>query len=320
MTFLIAITIMQDSMLLLLAGVVLAWFGGEMFVKGGVGLAHWARWPTAVIGVTVAAFGTSSPELMVAIRSAMEGVPNISLGDALGSNVVNIALVLAVVLSVAGLRTGEDGGLRRDWTMGMIIPVLMGVLLWDGWFSRMDALILLGAFVLWLAVVLRFALGHAAREEEIIRAQPRPSIIKTSFELAAGLGLLIGAAHLVVTGGKGVALALGWSNFIVGAVVVAAATSTPELATMIISRLRGHHDVGLGSILGSNIFNACFVAAIAALIQPYKVDIHEVLPSLGFGVVTMLLVFPPRSGFLDRRRGFVLLGLYAAYVTMILTK
>lgn len=300
----------------LVAGVVLAWFGGEMFVKGGVGLAEWARWPKAVVGVTVAAFGTSSPELMVAVNAALEGVPNISLGDVLGSNVANIALVLAVVLAASGMKA-EDRGVWRDWTVTLMVPIVLYGLLWDGWFSRLDALVLLTGFAVWLWVVIRHARAHARRQSS---AGKKEQPYKSGFFLLAGLGMLLIAAKFVVVGGKGVAEALGWSPFIVGAVVVAAATSTPELATTLVSRMRGHHDVGLGNILGSNIFNALCIAAVAALIQPYAVKLPEIGPSLAFGVLTVLLVLPGRAGVLRRWRGVVLLALYGGYLLLTLNQ
>lgn len=302
--------------LLLAAGILLAWFGGEMFVRGGVSLAQWARWPASVVGVTVAAFGTSSPELLVAVNAALDGLPQISLGDVLGSNVVNISLVLAVVLAASGMKVGKDG-LWRDWTCALLAPAGLYLALRDGWFSRLDACLLLAGFGAWLVAVVRHALAHA-------KAQPaherRVTPWKPGFLLLAGLGLLAAASHLVVTGGKGVAVALGWSPFIVGAVVVAAATSTPELATTLVARMRGHHDVGLGNILGSNVFNALFIASVAALIQPYGVSLPEIQPSLAFGVLTVLLIMPSRSGALRRWRGMLLLALYGAYVLLTLNQ
>ena len=299
---------------MLAVGVVLAWFGGEFFVRGGVGLARWLRWPSAVIGVTVAAFGTSSPELLVAIHAALDGVPEISLGDVLGSNVVNVALVLAIVLAMSGMKT-EDGGVRRDWFVSLLVPGVVYALLFDGWFSRLDAGIMMVCFFVWLIIVIRHARRHA-----LTRTEPgeHVSLPKTIFALVAGLALLIGAAQFVVHGGKGVATAMGWSPFVVGAVVVAAATSTPELATTLIARMRGHHDVGLGNILGSNIFNVFFIASVAALIQPYAVKVPEILPSLAFGIVTTVLILLGSGGVLGRWRGFVLLALYALYVGMTL--
>jgi cation:H+ antiporter len=309
-------SVMQNSLLMLVAGVVLAWFGGEFFVRGGVGLARWLRWPSAVIGVTVAAFGTSSPELLVAIHAALDGVPQISLGDVLGSNVVNVALVLAIVLAMSGMKA-EDGGVRRDWFISLLVPGVVYALLMDGWFSRFDAAIMMACFFAWLIIVIRHARRHAASAHEPTEAV---SPAKTIFATLFGLALLIGAAQFVVHGGKGVAEALGWSPFIVGAVVVAAATSTPELATTLIARARGHHDVGLGNILGSNIFNVFFIAAVAALIQPYPVNMPEILPSLAFGVVTTLLILPGRAGNLGRWRGFVLLLIYAAFIAITVTQ
>jgi cation:H+ antiporter len=303
---------MYTSLLLLLAGVVLAWFGGECFVRGGVGLARWLRWPSAVIGVTVAAFGTSSPELIVAIHAALEGVPEISLGDVLGSNVANVALVLALVLAVSGMKV-EDGGVWRDWFISLLVPGVVFVLLMDGWFSRLDATIMLLGFFGWLIIVIRHARRHAAAAQGT--AEPGlPS--KTLFTTLLGLGLLIFAAQFVVQGGKGIAQALGWSPFIVGAVVVAAATSTPELATTLIARVRGHHDVGLGNILGSNVFNVLFVAAVAAMIQPYAVKRPEILPSLAFGLISILLILPVRGGHLGRWRGFALLLVYGMFIAV----
>lgn len=309
---------MISSILLLLTGVILAGFGGAFFVDGAVGLARWARWPAAVIGVTVAAFGTSSPELMVAVGAAMDGVPAISLGDVLGSNVLNISLILGLVLSVAGMKA-EDGGVRRDWSWALAVPFILGAVLWDGWFSRVDALILMGVFTIWLTIVIRHARGHSARVIDI--EEPvggKISSMKAVIQATGGLILLVVAAQFVVYGGKGVATALGWSPFIVGAVVVSIATGTPEMATTIMSRWRGHHDVGLGNILGSNLFNALFIAALAALIHPYRVKLPELMPSLIFGAVTTLLILPGRGGSMGRWRGFVLLVMYALYVAMTL--
>lgn len=296
---------------MLLAGVVLAWFGGEFFVRGGVGLARWLRWPSAVVGVTVAAFGTSSPELLVAVHAALEGVPQISLGDVLGSNVVNVALVLAIVLALSGMKA-EDDGVRRDWLVGLLVPGVVYALLMDGWFSRLDAGIMLGLFGIWLVVVIRHARRHASGNASTEKAAPG----KTIGALLIGLTLLILAAQFVVHGGKGVAEALGWSPFVVGAVVVAAATSTPELATTLIARMRGHHDVGLGNILGSNIFNVLCIAAVAAMIKPYAVNLPEVLPSLVFGAVTMLLILPGKGGHLPRWRGLALLVVYTIFILL----
>ena len=317
---------MTLSILTLLGGVFLAWLGAVLFVGGAVGLARWARWPAAVIGVTVAAFGTSAPELMVAIHSAADGVPEISLGDVLGSNVVNITLILAIVIAAGGLKAGDDG-LRRDWAVALAVPFVLLLLLLDGWFSRWDALILMAAFGLWLWVVVRHARRHstaaAAAEgrsaSSDISAAARRTGLHIAGQVIAGLALLVGAAQLVVHGGRSLAELLGFSPLVVGVVVVSVATSTPELATTIISRIRGHDDVGLGNIVGSNIFNALFIAAAAALVRPYAVKVPEIIPSLAFGAISTLLILPGPGGYLGRWRGFALLGFYVAFVILSLT-
>ena len=227
---------------------------------------------------------------------------------------VNIALVLALVLSLSGMKA-EDPGVRRDWACALAVPFIMAAVLWDGWFSRLDALVLVGLFAAWLTMLARHARKYRARNKEEVVEAGQASKLKIAMQVVAGLALLMVAAQFVVLGGKGVAQALGWSPFMVGAVVVAVATGTPELATTIIARLRSHHDVGLENILGSNVFNALFVASVAGLIHPYAVNLRELMPSLVLGIVTTLMILPGRGGVMGRWRGFVLLGLYAVYVT-----
>lgn len=209
----------------------------------------------------------------------------------------------------------EDRGVRRDWARALVMPFIMAAVLWDGWFSRLDALVLVGLFATWLAMVVRRARRHRARNKEKVIEAGQASRLKIAVQVVAGLALLMAAAQFVVLGGKGVAQSLGWSPFMVGAVVVAVATGTPDLATTLIVRLRVQHDVGLGNILGSNVFIALFVASVAALILPYAVSLRELMPSLIFGLVTTLIILPGRGGVMGRWRGFVLLRMYAEYVT-----
>ena len=133
-----------------------------------------------------------------------------------------------------------------------------------------------------------------------------------------GLILLIGAGSFIVAGAKELALAWGMSDFVVGAVVVAIGTSVPELATAVISRLRGHDEIGLGTILGSNIFNGLFIVAVAALICPIKTNSYAVAVGLAFGLLVVLSSYPGRQGLIERRRGPLLLALYTAYVATTL--
>ncbi len=300
----------------LVLGVVCAGFGGELFVRGAVGLAHWARISPGIIGATVVAFATSSPELSVSINAAMAGNPQIALGDALGSNVVNVALILGVALVISGIQSPRDS-VKRDFPVALLIPIITGVLFLDGELSRFDGLLMLSMFLAWLVAAIIEARKQRSAAEEVL-GEHRGWLVVLSCVI--GLAFLIVAGHLIVAGAKGIAIAFGIDEFIIGATVVAVGTSVPELATTVIAKLRGHDEVGLGTILGSNIFNGIFVVAVAATIHPITVAWREVTIALVFGLVALAFTYPTRTGFIERRRGILLLVLYAAYLATILQR
>jgi cation:H+ antiporter len=298
----------------LLIGVLCAGLGGELFVRGTVGIAAGLRIAPGIIAATIAAFATSSPELTVALNSALAGQPRIALGDALGSNVVNVALILAVALLIAPIAVPRDA-VKRDFPAALVVPVLTAVLLLDGKLSRIDGLILLLLFSGWLVAVTlearrqRSAAGQILGERKITRA---------IVEGGAGLALLILAGRLIVSGASGIALKHGLDAFLIGATVVALGTSVPELATAVISGLRGHEEVGLGTILGSNIFNGLLVVGVAATISPIEIEVSEVAPALILGLASLALAYPPRGGVIGRWRGILLVSLYAVYLVAMM--
>jgi cation:H+ antiporter len=300
----------------LLIGVVCAGIGGELFVRGLVGLARWARVSAGIIGTTVAAFATSSPETSVAIGSALVGRPEISLGDALGSNVVNIALILGLALSISGIASPR-ASVRRDFPVALLVPVAIGALGFDGTLSRADGVTLLAFFFCWLAVVVQAARRERSAAPDVLgEARHRRAIV----ESFGGFALLIGSGYFIVTGARGIAAAFGIPEFVIGATVVAVGTSIPELATTIISKLRGHDEIGLGTVLGSNIFNGLFIVGMAASICPIRVAMREAALALSFGILTTLLTFPRRDGLITRWRGWVLQALYVCYLIAVLRR
>jgi len=305
---------MNDYVALLL-GVMCAGIGGELFVRGVVGIALWARVSAGIVAATVAAFATSSPELSVAISSALAKNPQISLGDALGSNVINVALILSIPIIMTGIKSSADS-VQRDFPFALFAPLLTAVLALDGELSRVDGGILLMAFLFWLGIVMLEVRRQRSAAEKVLGE--RRGWLAMALSLA-GFVCLIAAGRLIVIGAKGIALSFGIDEFIIGATIVAVGTSIPELATSIISKIRGHDEVGLGTILGSNIFNGLFIIAVAAMIYPIKLSLHKVLPVLAFGLVTVLLIWPPRHGRIGRSRGVLLLALYAVYVIMVMT-
>jgi cation:H+ antiporter len=297
----------------LLLGIVFAATGGELFVRGTVGLAHAVRVSPGIIGATVAAFATSSPELTVSINSALAGTPKIALGDALGSNIVNVALILAAVLLIAPLHAPRDST-RRDFPVALIVPIATGVLMLDGVISRLDGLMLLGLFAAWLVAVVWEVRRQRSAAEKVLG---EPKTVQAVVYSALGLALLIAAGKLIVVGASGVAKAYGVDEFVVGATVVAVGTSAPELATAVVSRIRGHDEIGLGTILGSNIFNGLFIVGVAATITPIAIPWREAAVALTIGLAALALVVPSRSGVIERRRGMLLLGLYVVYLAAV---
>lgn len=304
----------MNDYLALLIGVACAGVGGELFVRGTVGIAGALRISPGIIAATVAAFATSSPELTVSINSALQGTPRIALGDALGSNVVNVALILAAAVLIAPI-TAARHAIRRDFPVALAVPVVLAALLSDGVLSRIDGMLLLGLFAGWLAAIVREARRQRSAAAEVL-GEHKPA--RAALEATGGLALLIIAGRLIVAGATGIAEAHGIDAFIIGATVVAVGTSVPELATAIISGIKGHEEVGLGTILGSNIFNGLFIVGVASSITPITIGLREVAPALILGLLAVALTYPPGSGRIERWRGTILLGVYATYLLAVL--
>jgi cation:H+ antiporter len=298
--------------LLFAAGCVCAAIGGELFVHSLVGLADWGRLPRGVVAATIGAFATSSPELVVGITSATEGVPEISLGDALGSNIVNVALILAIPIMLFGLKATRDS-VFRDLPFALAIFPIIALAGLDGTIARDEAPMLLIVFAVWLTSVVVFALRNRTDAHAGGGASGMAMLLAAG---SAGMTMLFLAGQLIVTGASGLAAAAGLPAFFIGATVVALGTSVPELATVVIAALRGHREVGLQTILGSNIFNCLFIVAVAALIHPISFDWETASLALAVGFVATLMTSPVLSLQLGRWRGFALIACYLIFVTL----
>lgn len=298
--------------ILLFLGVICAAAGGEFFVRGSVGIARAARISPAIIGATVAAFATSSPEFAVGIVAAAAQEPGIALGNALGANVLNVALILGIALAISPIRAPRSS-VHRDFPIALAVPVATGLLCLDGTLSRTDGVIMLGLFIMWFIAVLR----EARRQRKTSQTGETVSGWRAAAYAALGVVLLLGAGELIVTGARGIASSFGISEFVIGATIVAAGTTVPELMTVIIAKWRGHAELGLGTILGSNIFNGLWIVPVTAIIYPIDIEWFKVAGTLIFGVVTMIAAFPPRRGVIGRPRGMLLLLLYLFYIGAI---
>jgi cation:H+ antiporter len=301
------------DLLLFAAGCLCAAIGGELFVHGLVGIANLGRLPKGVVAATFGAFATSSPELIVGITAATNGVPEISFGDAMGSNIVNIALVLAIPTLLLGLNATREATFR-DLPFALALFPIVALTVTDGRIDREEALLLLLVFAVWLAVVVLWALRNRSNEVE-----PGANPFFIAATSIVGLLMLFLAGQLIVSGATGIAAAAGLPTFVVGATVVALGTSVPELATVLVSSLRGHQDVGLQTILGSNIFNSLFIVPTAALIAPISVGWSTAVPTLAVGFAVTLLTVPLLRLHLGRWRGGVLIAIYIAYVAMTMS-
>lgn len=303
----------------LLAGAVCAAAGGELFVRGAVGVAHWARVAPGVIAATVVAFATSSPELSVSVNAALAGDPQVALGDALGSNVLNVALILGLAVSISALHSPRER-IRREFPVALLAPAATAVLCLDGMLSRLDGVVLLAFFVAWLGLTVREARRSRNLADKAtgsaIGARGRWAIV---LSCAVGLALLVTAGRLIVIGALAMAEAFEVDAFVVGATVVAVGTSVPELATTVVAKLRGLDDVSLGAILGSNIFNGLFIIGVAATIHPITVIWRDVALALAVGFAALLVAYPWRGSTIGRWRGALLLLLYTAYVLVLVT-
>jgi cation:H+ antiporter len=306
----------MTDLALILGAVLLAAAGGEAFLRSILGAALHLRVPKVVVATTLAAFATSSPELTVSTVAALAGQPEIGLGDALGSNVVNIALIFGLALLYGGVQTSrQDFG--RDFYLALAVPALSFFLIVDGRIERAEALLLLAVFLAWLVWTVRHALRQRAVAVDLEASEL--SAGKSLLLGVLGLGALIAAGRLFVSGATGIAAAFAVDTYVIGAIVVAIGTSLPELVTVILSRLRGHDDVGVGTLIGSNLFNGLAIVGVAGTIHPIAAPMSEVALTLACGIVALLLLLPNRSGLIVRGRGFLLLMLYVGFVWATLT-
>ncbi|MEN8195928.1 MAG: calcium/sodium antiporter [Pseudomonadota bacterium] len=295
--------------------------GGELTLRGAIGLARLLGVSPAMIGLTVVAFGTSAPELVVSLQATIDGSPDIAIGNVVGSNIANILLVLGVGALIAPLICAPDA-VRRDGTAMMVALLLLvglgllGVI--EAWQGALMLAALVG-YVFWSYRIDRRN-GDAsadlhAREVEETTGVPTATWLVLLYVLV-GLVALIGGAKLLVDGAIGVARAVGISEPVIGLSLVAIGTSLPELAATAVAAWRRHTDVAVGNVLGSNLFNVMLILGAASMAAPLpfaqefvRVDLWVML---GAGIVLMPIMITNWN--ISRREGFLLLMLYAAYI------
>ncbi len=306
------------NLLFLFSGLVLLVFGGEGLVRGSAALARRLRVSSLVVGLTVVAFGTSAPELVVSVGAALRDSGDIALGNVVGSNIANVLLILGLAALIRPLAI-QAQVLRVD------IPILIGVsvavvpLLWNGRVGRAEGALLFAGIVAYTVLSVVLARRESARAvlEEYDKGVPAtPGNLAVQLVLiAGGLALLVGGANLFVGAARRLAQSLGVSEALIGLTIVAVGTSLPELMTSLIAAVRRENDIAVGNVVGSNIFNLLGILGASACVKPLRaegIDAADYVVMLLAALVLLPLAWSGRR--LDRREAVLLLAGYAAYV------
>jgi cation:H+ antiporter len=320
----------------LLLGGGLLYFGAEWLVGGASGLARSLGVPQLLVGLTVVAYGTSAPEVVVGVQAAVNDHAEIALGNVIGSNIANLGLILGAAAVVRPARVARGLG-RRELPVLLVLSFVLLPVFRDGLLSRIEALALLAAALGYTTLMVR-ASRRAVLAERKATAEHLEVVIESAAEAAAapipasrlrlvglavvGLGVLVLGGHLFVDGATTLALALGMSQRLVGLTVVAVGTSLPELATSLIAAHRGHSDIAVGNVVGSNIFNLtlCLGAAGATspMLAPLGTIAFDIAVMLGFTLVAAVMMRTSRT--VSRLEGAVLLAGYAAFTAFVILR
>lgn len=312
----------------ILVGLALLVWSADLFVEGSASVARHFGMPPLLIGMVVVGFGTSAPEMVVSALAALNGNPGIALGNAYGSNITNIALVLGLTALINPI-TVHSQVLRKELPILAIITALAAWQVSDGEITRSDAWILLGTFFGFMAWTIRQGMrektDHLAVEIEQELQHKGMPLGRAFLWLAIGLALLIGSSRILVWGAVDIAHAFGVSDLVIGLTVIAVGTSLPELASSIIATRKGEHDIALGNIIGSNMFNTLAVVGIAGAISPMSVgpDVLTrdvlVMSALTFSIFIIGIGHSGRLGRINRLEGAGLLACYVGYTVYLIT-
>ncbi|MCU4155022.1 calcium/sodium antiporter [Carboxylicivirga sp. A043] len=308
----------MPPILFLLAGFVLLFFSGDWLVKSSVQLARHFKVSTLVIGITVVAFGTSAPELLVSLRAVFDGAADISVGNVVGSNIANIALVLGLVSIVYPVKVKKKA-IWLDWLVMMAATVGLMIASQNLILKSVEGiifLVLLGLYIIWAV----YSSRKQSKAEEKIEIPSMALWKALLLFLLAAAGLYFGAEWLVI-GAKDIASNLGVSERVIGISVVALGTSVPELATSLVAAIKKESDISIGNIIGSNIFNIWAVLGVTSVIKPVNVNASMVNTDYWWMFAIAILLFvsilPLSKGMVSRWKGAILLSVYVLYIYLL---
>jgi cation:H+ antiporter len=316
------------SALLVLAGFVALYFGAEWLVKGATSMALRLGLPPLLVGLTVVAYGTSSPEMVVSVIASLKGEGDLSIGNIVGSNILNIALILGLTALITPLKM-EFQLLKFDTPVMIGVSLLFMWLFRDFQIERWEGILLVGLAITYTLVNIRMAKRTSTPEvekeysEEIagISANPSMGWGKIGLLVAGGLLVLIAGSRAFVIGASDLARMWGVSEALIGLTIVSIGTSLPELASSLIAALRKQADIAVGNIIGSNIFNILFIGGVASITKPIQAPGISVVDQWVMVAIAVLFAVFAWTGFRIRRwEGVVLLICYAGYLAWLWPK
>lgn len=312
---------------LLVVGIGLLGYGADVLVRGAVTLAKAARMPVAVIGLTVVAMGTSLPELTVSVTAALRGAVDVGVGNIIGSNIFNVAVVLGLSALILPIRV-HGNAVRLEWPFMFLASFQLLLLARDGTLDRLEAAFFLSGLILFTFYVVRVGRKELEAEEradltETVEAKARDGKLESVggalLLVSIGVGLLVIGGDVLLRGALEIARASGMTERVIGLTVVAAGTSVPEVATSIIAARRGQSEIALGNVIGSNILNILGILGLTALVRPLMIAPQVVSNDLWWMLAFSLALLPMMASrfIIGRIEGFLLVAGYVTYVTLL---
>jgi cation:H+ antiporter len=312
----------------IIAGLILLVWSADRFIEGAAATAKHLGMPSLLIGMVIIGFGTSAPELAVSAMAALDGNPGLALGNAYGSNITNIAVIVGITAVIAPIAVHSQV-IRKELPLLLILTLIAGYQLLDGELTRTDGWVLLAVF----AIVMGWSIFQGIRgkgdsltgetDAELV-AHPMPLNVALIW-LVVGLVLLLVSSRMLVWGAVYIAQSLGVSDLVIGLTIVAIGTSLPELASALAAVKKNEHDLILGNIVGSGIFNTLAVVGLAASIEPLAVDMEvlyrdwTLMTALTIGLLVMSFGFTGKSRIITRPNGLILLLVYVGYASYLVS-
>lgn len=305
---------------LLFAGLLLLFVSGKFLVDSSVAISRRLKIPRMIIGLTVVAFGTSAPELLVSLQAAFSGYPEIAMGNVVGSNISNILLVLAITAIIFPIPVPASS-VKRDWPIMMAVSLLLFGFSLNGSISQPEGTLLVGALAAYIAYSVVRAKGGARTEPVDNSEGAMKWWVAVTIFLVSCAGLAFGA-DLLVDNVAVVAEKIGMSKRVVSITMVAVGTSIPEMATSVIAALKKETDISVGNIIGSNIMNILAVLGFTSMVSPISVSREiarfDIPWMLGVSVLMLLLMLPAARSHITRWKGFLMIFIYLLYIYLIL--